>query len=209
MKIIIIATFSLLVAGLIISFNSMKDKEISDPNELEISRLEKRIAQLESAQSQPAHTELGFTEALAKPTELEDAARAQSIQAELERTRAEMAKLKNDNAEKEAIIAENEQSLSAPVMKNGRANLVVTALTMARISEYNSEAQMAEIQIEHIGNVNTGDVLGIRRNSGIIGRVTVGTIDRDRGVVDPIPGSFMNGDINIQIGDELILPPQY
>lgn len=207
MKIIIIATFSLLIAGLIISFNSMKDKEISDPNELEIARLEKRIAQLESAQTKPAQNELGFTEALAQTTALEEAARAQSIQAELERTRAEMAKLKNENAEKEAIITE--QDNAAPIKKNGRANLVVTALTMARISEYNSEAKMAEIQIEHIGNVNTGDILGIRRNSGIIGRVVVGTVDRDRGVADPIPGSFMNGDINIQVGDELILPPQF
>lgn len=209
MKIIIIATFGLLLAALVLSFNSMKEKEISDPNQLEIARLEKRIEQLETSQTKGKSTELGISEALNQTTAIEEAAKAQAIQAELQRTRAEMAKLKSENEEKEAVIIENERLNASPVKKNGRANLVVTALVMARISEFSAEANIAGITIEQVGNVNPGDILGIRRNSGIIGRVSVGTIDRNRGVADPIPGSFMNGQIDIQVGDELILPPQF
>lgn len=182
---------------------------MSDPNQLEFARLEKRIIQLEESLSKANSAKLGISEALSKETALEEATRKQAIQAELERTKAEMAKLKSENEEKEAVIVENQRANAAPVKSNGRANLVVTALVMARISEFSAEANIAGITIEQIGNVSQGDILGIRRNSGIIGRVVVGTIDRNRGVADPIPGSFMNGEIDIQIGDELILPPQF
>lgn len=208
MKIIIIATFSLLIAGLIISFQSMKKNEITDPRSLEIERLENRIAQLENAQQQTT-TELGIAEVLKQETKLEEQARAQAAQAELERTRQELARLKNENEEKEALIEESKEALAAPIKPNGRANLIVTALVMARVNEFSAEANIAGINIEQTGSVNTGDVLGIRRNSGIIGRVMVGRIDMGRAIADPIPGSFLNGQIDIQVGDELILPPQY
>ena len=48
---------------------------------------------------------------------------------------------------------------------------------LAHITEYDNVNKIAGIEIERIGNVNTGDTLGIRRNSGIIGRLTIGMIE--------------------------------
>ena len=211
MKIIIGSTFALLIACLFISISAMKNGTISDPVELEIARLEKRKAQLESALVKGSANNQGFTNTFNSASPIEKAAAQQADLSELERVRVELSELRdarNDIEEKAAVLVEGALSNKPPV-KKGRANLVKSALVMARITEYDNVGKIAGIKIERVGNVNTGDVLGIRRNSGIIGRVTIGMIDRSEGVADPLPSSFMSGTIDIQVGDELILPPAF
>lgn len=211
MKIIIGSTFALLIASLFISISAMKNAEVHDPDALEIARLEKREAQLEAALIKGTANNQGFTNAFNTASPIEKAAAQQADLTELERVREELSELRdarNDIEEKAAVLVEGALANKPPVNR-GRANLVKTALVMARITEYDNVGKIAGIKIERVGNVNTGDVLGIRRNSGIIGRVTIGMIDRSEGVADPLPGSFMSGSIDIQVGDELILPPAF
>lgn len=209
MNVIIGSTFALLVAGFFISYNSMNSREISDPVALEVAQLEKREAQLEAALIKGTNGNQGFSNSFNNNSPLQQAASQQADTAELERVRDELSILKGerDKIEDRAsqVIA---GALGAQPAKNDRrASLIKSALLMAHITEYDNVNKIAGIEIDRVGNVNTGDVLGIRRNSGIIGRLTIGMIERNQGVADPLPGSFMGGNIEIQIGDELILPP--
>lgn len=205
MNVIIGSTFALLVAGFFISYSSMNNSEISDPVALEVARLEKRKAQLESALLKGSNTNQGLT----YTSPLQQAASQQANSVELDRVQAELSALRNerDVIEEEAAKVIADAIGTSPARNDRRASLIKSALLMARITEYDNVNKIAGIEIERIGNVNTGDILGIRRNSGIIGRLTIGTIDRNQGIADPVPGSFMGGNIDIQPGDELILPP--
>ncbi len=210
MKVTIGATFALLIASLFMSIKAMKNAEIRDPAALEIARLEKRQAQLEAAILKgTSNNRQTFTAQLNTPSVIKQAAAKQADLSELEKIRKELAELRKDRdeiEEKAAVIVEDDLA-SRPVKNDRRTSLIQSALVMARITEYDNINKIAGIEIERIGNVNTGDILGIRRNSGIIGRLTVGMIDRNQGVADPLPGTFMGGAVDIQLGDELILPP--
>lgn len=210
MKVIIGATFALLIASLFMSIKAMKNAEIRDPAALEIARLEKRQAQLEAAiLKSTSNNSQTFTAQLNTPSVIEQAAAKQADLSELKKVREELAELRKDRdeIEKKAAVIVEDALASHPVKNDRRTNLIQSALVMARITEYDNVNKIAGIEIERIGNVNTGDILGIRRNSGIIGRLTVGMIDRNQGVADPLPGTFMGGAVDIQLGDELILPP--
>ena len=207
MNVIIGSTFALLVAGFFISYSSMNNSEINDPKALEVARLEKREAQLESALLKG--TNRGFSNNFTNHSPLQQAANQQVNTTELERVRDELSALKNerDMIEDQAAAVIADALGAKPASNDRRANLIKSALVMASITEYDNINKIAGVEILRVGNVNTGDVLGIRRNSGIIGRLTIGMIDRNQGVADPLPGSFMGGTIDIQPGDELILPP--
>ncbi|MFD2158811.1 hypothetical protein ACFSW8_07880 [Rubritalea tangerina] len=211
MKIIIGSTFALLIACLFISYSSMKQGVINNPEELEIARLEKRQAQLEAALAKGAANSPSFENTFTPQNPLEKAAQTQADMNELQRVREELKELKEarDAIEDKAAEVIEDALEATPSPKKGRANLVKTALVMARVTEYDNVNKIAGIEILRVGNVNTGDVLGIRRNSGIIGRLTIGTIDRNQGIADPLPASFMGGNVDIQAGDELILPPDF
>ena len=207
MNVIIGSTFALLVAGFFISYSSMNNSEINDPKALEVARLEKREAQLESALLKG--TNRGFSNNFTNHSPLQQAANQQVNTTELERVRDELSALKNerDMIEDQAAAVIADALGAKPASNDRRANLIKSALVMASITEYDNINKIAGVEILRVGNVNTGDVLGIRRNSGIIGRLTIGMIDRNQGIADPLPGSFMGGSIDIQLGDELILPP--
>ena len=209
MNVIIGSTFALLVAGFFISYSSMNNSEVSDPVALEVAQLEKRIAQLEAAKLKGSNTNQGFSNAFNTQSPLQQAATQQANAIELQKLRDERNALKNeiDKVEDLAATVIEDALGSQPAQNDRRASLIKSALVMARVTEYNNVEKIAGIEIDRVGNVNTGDVLGIRRNSGIIGRLTIGMIDRNQGVADPLPGSFMGGNIDIQPGDELILPP--
>ena len=214
MNVMIGSTVALLVAGLFISYSNMKNTIVDDPAALEIARLEARKSDLEAALIKGKVNQQTYTTQFTPPTNpLERIAHQQSNINELEKVRTELQELKNerDKIEDKAaeVIEDALANSSPPAPANNRSNLIKTALVMARISEYDVVNKVAGIQIERIGNVNTGDILGIRRNSGIIGRLTTGTIDRNQGIADPLPGSFLGGTIDIQQGDELILPPDF
>lgn len=220
MKILIGVTFALLITGIVLSYKTMKQNEITDPDVAEIQRLEQVIkdhtAKLEQAignSQAPAFNNQPTTTA----ESLQATAEVQATQEALERTRKELEQLRKrtDKAEKKAENADREAgALAAEVMdqrepSTARANSIAQALLMARISTYDKEQQIASIILVRPEDVVSGMVLGIRRNGGIAGRLNVGTIQQDRAIADPIPGSFFSGEIDIQEGDELVVPPDF
>ncbi|WP_156817075.1 hypothetical protein [Rubritalea marina] len=209
MNVIIGATCALLIAGFLLSARGPISSNNGASTDAQIQQLETRLSQLESAlQNAPMQT---ITLPLAASTpSTASVAKSDENVAELERVRAELKQLKEaqDLIEEQAVaVIEDALSTHEPKKPDRRGQLIKSALVMARVTEYDNVNKIIGIQIDRVGNVNSGDVLGIRRNAGIIGRITVGMIDRNQGVADPVPGSFFGGTIDIQPGDELILPP--
>lgn len=219
-KFLIGVTFALLITGIVLSYKTMKQNEITDPIAAEIQRLEAYKNELTAKLEQPTGGAQSPTHTPYTPSateSLESAAEMQATKEALERTRQELEQLRAraDKAEEKADLANNEAgALAAEVMdqrepSTARANSISQALLMARISSYDKEQQIASIFLERPDDVVTGMILGIRRNAGIAGRVKVGTIQGDRAIADPIPGSFFDGEIDLQEGDELIVPPDF
>lgn len=208
MNVIVGGTCAILVAGLFLS-QSNRNNPTDNSTALEIARLEKRVAELDAALVKAKVEQQSYTPAFESTSSQFSLPTQQEGISELEKVRAELQSLKQerDDIEEKAAEVIEDALANAPAPKKSRSSLVDTALVMARVTEYDNVNRVAGIHIERVGNVNTGDTLGIRRNSGIIGRLTVGMIDRNQGVADPLPGSFMGGSIDIQEGDELILPP--
>lgn len=222
MKILIGATFALLIAAVVFSIQKMRNDQHKDPNAAKIEMLERRLAQLEGTGngSSSPQTNNNFSpnnfQPQSVPNPLEQQAADQARELEVQRLKEELAQLKDQNASTEkkvdlaereaAALLENEMDRRKP--EATRANNIVQALLMARVKNWDKENLIMEILIERPEDVSSGMILGIRRNSGIIGRVRVGTIEQNIGIADPIPGSFM-GEIDIREGDELIVPPAF
>ena len=51
-----------------------------------------------------------------------------------------------------------------------------------------------------------GTELAVRRGTGIIGRLSVSNIADGNVFADPLPGTFPSGNIDVKVGDELIIP---
>lgn len=236
MKILIGATFAILVASLVIAYQQMKSSEIdsSDSHAQEIARIEKRIAQLESALAsnqqapttapQPITASNPHFQQSAPANPLEQHAQNQAHLRELEQLRAELAKANAgeqkalsevEAANKKAARADGEASALAKEVvdrrkpNDARGRQIINALLMASITQYDEQEKIGAIKIERTTSVSEGLILGIRRNSGIVGRIRVGAITGDRAIFDPIPGSFFNGKIDIRISDELVVPPAF
>jgi hypothetical protein len=54
--------------------------------------------------------------------------------------------------------------------------------------------------------VQTGVTIAIRRKTGILGQLKISDVTAEGAIANPLPGF---GPVKPQVGDELILPPQY
>jgi hypothetical protein len=54
--------------------------------------------------------------------------------------------------------------------------------------------------------IQAGVIVAIRRQTGILGQFKVSDITAEGAIANPLPGF---GQVKPQVGDELILPPQY
>jgi hypothetical protein len=55
------------------------------------------------------------------------------------------------------------------------------------------------------GLVKVGDVLAIRRNTGVLGKLKITSVSSDGAIGSPLPGF---GPVVPEAGDELIIAPQ-
>ena len=77
---------------------------------------------------------------------------------------------------------------------------------MARVTEWSPENGFAVIEIMRPDLVDLNTELGIRRNSGIAGRLQISQMyEGGKAIADPVPGTFPGG-LNVLPGDELIVP---
>jgi len=232
-RILICATFALLIAALVHSYSTRggtENKSISElKEELERVRLEKSIER-ERAAATPAvyapyttpvpTAPATFVSPLAPvtPAVVIQPAPSDSTLAEIAKLKAENASLKkkqsqqeseNNMLHQEAGAIQNElRAQNKP--EEARAAVIAQALVMARVSDYDPESGIIVLDLVRAQNLITGQVLGIRRGSagGIIGRIKLGNIaSGELGYADPIVESFFGGPVDVKVGDEIIVIP--
>lgn len=207
------STAAILIAALILSYSAMKNGEAEDGRRVSAEalmedniRLQAEIVRLRSGQeygsaTQPIQTPEVVPEE--KLTELEKQNRLLSEQLEAEQK-------KRAQAEEEAMALAEREAGKQNAEKR-RANLIQKATLMAQIKEVAEDQgiHVIVLDVKMRDHVREGQELGIRRGTGIIGRLQVSRIDIDGNYfADPLPGSFPGGSIDVNIGDELIVPPR-
>ncbi len=232
MKILLGATVALLLAAVVLSWQQMRERS-AHPAPDDLARVEQQIAELRLEQQRleaerelqalraqpapaPAAAAAADTEPAAAPggdkiSELEE--RLRDAEQQLAAKTDETAKLERDKE-----VAENEAGLIAQVdlerrdKELRRARQISQALLIATVVEYVENPDVgsfAVIEIQRPENVQSGTVLDLRRNTGILGKLRVGDITGSEAIANPIPESFQGGSVQIQPGDELIIPPPF
>ncbi len=214
MSILLGATFALLLAAVVLSFQNMNHGIKNAPPE-ELARLQIQVEKLTIEQErwklerdiQAISSEKGVG---TMGTDVD------KIKAELAAKEAEIEALAEDklNAEKKASTFQDEAALIGQrELEKGdnelrRARLIRDALLIGRVTEYIDDTQVggvAAIQVLMPDLIKIGDVLAIRRNTGILGKLKITSVSADGAIGSPMPGF---GPVVPEAGDELIIAPQ-
>jgi len=214
MTILLGATFALLLAAVVLSFQGMNEGVKNAPQD-ELSRLRSQVEQLRVEQER-MKVEKEYQQLRTMPEPVAPASsEVDRMKAELVAKEAELAALaeEKETAEKKAdtyrdeagLIGQRELEKSDNVLR--RARLIRDALLIGRISQYvvdPAAGSFVVIEVVLPEHVQVGTVLAIRRNTGILGQVTITDISTEGVIGNPMPGF---GPVEPQEGDELIIPP--
>ena len=206
------STAAMLIAALILSYSAMKGGEAEDGRRTsakalmeENFRLQAEIARMRTNQAYGGSQQAAIPPAnmsVEKLGELEEQNRLLQQQVLAEKKKREQAEAETEvMTEREAGKQNKEQR---------RAKLISAATLMAQVSEVAQDQGIYVIvlDVKVPNQVREGTELAIRRGTGIIGRLVVSRIDIDDNFfADPLPGSFPGGKIDVEVGDELIVPP--
>lgn len=218
MKLLLGATIALLLGALAVSWQGM-NTGVKNASADEIARLEKQVKELRVEQDKLAlerqmqqlrsnSPQLPTPSAAADIAAIRAQMEAQAAErlAAEERARAEREKKALDDAENGIVdqigIEKNDSELR-------RARMISEALLIGKVKEYVEDAQYGgfiTFDVLMPEQVQTGTIVAIRRKTGILGQLKVSDVTAEGAIANPLPGF---GQVQPQIGDELILPPQY
>lgn len=212
MTILLGATFALLLAAVVLSFQGMKDGVSSAPQS-ELARIQGQIDQLRKEQDKLQY-EKQIQQLRASPAP--EATAVDEMKEELAAKDAEIAALaaEKELAEKKADTYRDEAGLIGQrELEKGdnelrRARLIRDALLIGRVQQYMDDPDaggFVVIEVVLPEHVQVGTILGIRRNTGILGKVKITNVEPEGAIGSPMPGF---GPVEPQAGDELIIPPQ-
>lgn len=212
MTILLGATFALLLAAVVLSFQGMKDGVSSAPQS-ELARIQGQIDQLRKEQDKLQY-EKQIQQLRASPAP--EATAVDEMKEELAAKEAEIAALaaEKELAEKKADTYRDEAGLIGQrELEKGdnelrRARLIRDALLIGRVQQYMDDPDaggFVVIEVVLPEHVQVGTILGIRRNTGILGKVKITNVEPEGAIGSPMPGF---GPVEPQAGDELIIPPQ-
>ncbi len=215
MTILLGATFALLLAAVVLSFQGMKEGVKNAPQD-EIARLQTQLDQLRLEQDRLA-LEKQLQQVRSNPVpETAGPSDMEKMRAELAAKEAEMARLAEEkaDAEKKADTYRDEAGFigGRELEKNDnelrRARMIRDALLIGKVSSFIANAEVGNfitIDIVMPEQVQPGAILAIRRNTGILGQVKVSDVTAEGAIASPMPGF---GPVEPKVGDELIIPPQ-
>lgn len=212
MTILLGATFALLLAAVVLSFQGMKDGVSSAPQS-ELARIQGQIDQLRKEQDKLQY-EKQIQQLRASPAP--EATAVDEMKEELAAKEAEIAALaaEKELAEKKADTYRDEAGLIGQrELEKGdnelrRARLIRDALLIGRVQQFMNDPDaggFVVIEVVLPEHVQVGTILGIRRNTGILGKVKITNVEPEGAIGSPMPGF---GPVEPQAGDELIIPPQ-
>jgi len=211
-QILLGSTAAILLAALILSYSAMKGSEAEDGRRYSAkelmednARLQAEIARLRTGQDlSGGNPEVEMPERMStgRLSELEEQNRLLKEQITAEKN-------KREQAEAETLVMTERQSGKLNKERR-RAKLISMATLMAQVKEVAEEGgiHVIVLDVKMREQVRVGTELAVRRGTGIIGRLTVSTIDNDGNCfADPLPGTFPGGNIDVKVGDELIVAP--
>ena len=218
MKLLLGATVALLLGALVVSWQGMTSG-VKNTSPDEMARLKKQIAELrmeqDNLQREKQLQQLKSMPAPA-PATTASAEQVEAMRAQLAANNAALAQLELEKqaAQDAKLAIEEEGLLGQRDLENAdselkRARMIGQALLIGRISEIVEDAQFGGFMTFDIlmpEQVQIGTILAIRRKTGILGQLKVSDVTAEGGIANPLPGF---GPVQAQIGDELILPPQY
>ncbi|RYD40582.1 MAG: hypothetical protein EOP85_14020 [Verrucomicrobiaceae bacterium] len=216
MKLLLGATVALLLGALAVSWQGMNNG-VKNTSPDEIARLEKQIRELRLEQdkletqrrTEQLRTELATTSTQPSATDLE------AMKAEMEAGKEALRKIEEENAKRDAKVSQDEEGLieqrklESKDSELRRARMISEALLIGKVSEYVEDPQYGgfiTFEILMPDQVQSGVTVAIRRKTGILGQLKVTDVSADGAIASPLPGF---GPVAPQVGDELILPPQY
>ncbi|MGJ8642754.1 MAG: hypothetical protein ACSHX9_05045 [Luteolibacter sp.] len=212
MTILLGATFALLLAAVVLSFQGMKDG-VNNAPQSELTRIQSQIDQLRAQQDKLQYEKQLMqlrSNSTPEPTSVD------RMKEELAAKEAEIAALAEEKelAEKKADTYRDEAGLIGQrELEKGdnelrRARLIRDALLIGRVQQYMNDpvaGGFVVIEVVLPEHVQVGTILGIRRNTGILGKVKITGVEPEGAIGSPLPGF---GPIEPQAGDELIIPPR-
>lgn len=219
LKILLGATVALLLGALAVSYKNLgtapeaaaKGEQAEILRQIEELRLEQDRIQMEKQRM------LLQQAAVPTPSPAENAAAIAAAAAEREAMQREIDELEKEKekAERDAEVADREAAFVGGKMLEGRdhearrARMIRDSLVIGRIKEWVEDPQLggfATVDVIMPDNVQTGTVLCIRRNTGILGRLRIGELSIEGAIANPV-GTFPEA--RPQAGDELILEPPF
>lgn len=219
MKLLLGATAALLLGALVMSWNNTQNAVANAPK-AEIEQLKDELKQIRAEQDR-IESEKRYQQARAatppppvyQPA-LDQSAELKAQLAEKERQLAEVQAAK-EKAERDAKVSDSENLLlNQRDLEKGdnelrRARLISQALLVGKVTQYVVSAEVgdyATIQILMPEQIQSGTILAIRKNSGILGQLKVSEVTPEGAIASPMPGF---GKYTPQPGDELINPPPF
>jgi hypothetical protein len=215
MKLLLGATVALLLGALAVSWQGM-NTGVKNTSPDELARLKSQVAELRKEQDKLAlEKQLQQLKASTPvtPTPLSNAAEIEAVKSQVEANKAALAQMEAEKAAKK--LAEDEQGLlDQRDLEKGdaelkRARMIAQALLIGKVREFIDDAQaggFVTVDVLMPEQVQVGTILAIRRKTGILGLLKVSDVSAEGGIANPLPGF---GAVQPEVGDELILPPQY
>lgn len=209
MRILICATFAIIVAALAYTV-------VKQDDEPTLAELRQRLYEKQRAKEKnDSFTDLGFNTETPVPTmsDLEAELAAEAAKpAEPVLTPEQITQLANEAESQLMAQQELENELKKPAQdkNSSRAQVIAQALTMATVNHFDATQQIVIVDLKRPESIVRGQILGIRRDNGILGRVKLaGKVKSNpsQAFADPVISSFFGGKVDIRVGDELIIVP--
>ena len=225
-KILLGATVALLLAAVVLSWKNLQHNVDQAPPD-ELARVRKQLTELE-VENQRLATERELQnlrganpaggEAAVVPVPRTD--KMAELEKRLADTEDKLAATQADKekSERDAKVAKDEAGLIAQrdLEKRDkelrRARMIADAMVMATVKEFVQNDQVgsfAVIEIQRPENVQPGTILAVRRKTGILCQLRVDEITGKEAVANPLQGTSFGSSIDLQPGDELIVPPAF
>ncbi|RYD39315.1 MAG: hypothetical protein EOP83_36990 [Verrucomicrobiaceae bacterium] len=215
MKLLLGATVALLLGALAVSWQGMNNGVKNTPPD-EIARLEKQIRELRAEQDK-LQLEKQMQQLRSEPvsTPVQNAQDIEVMKAQMEAGKEALRRLEEENAQRDKKVAQDEEGLvEQRKLESGdtelrRARMISEALLIGKVTEYVEDPQYGgfiTFDVLMPEQVQTGVAIAIRRKTGILGQLKVSDVTAEGAIANPLPGF---GPVKPQVGDELILPPQY
>jgi hypothetical protein len=209
LKIMLGATIALLLVAVGVSYKSTKEQVRNAPEE-ELRDLRRQLLEMEqeSERLKIERERRALRQAAAEPSPTDVVTRedAAVFAARLEQLERENEEIKDEveRAEKEAEFLTGRHGESRD-KEARRVRVINDALLIARVKEWVEDPQFggfATLAVERPDNVQSGTVLAIRRNGGILGKLRVSEVTIEGALANPVTAF---GEVKPQPGDELIL----